>query len=229
MGRCVVTELANSDMCERVFVPLRRQIPASDIHSAFPDVEASKINKITLSLIDFERADVETMIDMAIEGEERGDGKVDAVFMCLGTTRSEAGGADAFRRVDYDYVKKIIDAAKKKNVSYFSQVSSSNANSSSFFLYPQTKGQIDDYMMAQKFDRMFIARPGLLNRKEKSRMWETVANYIVSGLDVAIVARAMVREFQTAFKLLQNPSVVSLPNTVTIMYDQQLRTAAAAM
>lgn len=62
-----------------------------------------------------------------------------------------AGSADAFRKVDYDYVAKSAELAKKANVPHFSLVTAQGANGNVWasdiklfhgLLYTQTKGRV---------------------------------------------------------------------------------------
>ena len=48
----------------------------------------------------------------------------------------------AFRHVDYDYVVNCAKIAKEANIPHMAYVSSERANSSSFFLYLKTKGEV---------------------------------------------------------------------------------------
>ena len=68
---------------------------------------------------------------------------VDDAFCCLGTTRKDAGSAEAFRRVDFDYVVAFARLAKRAGARRFMLVSSLGASPNSRFLYPRTKGECE--------------------------------------------------------------------------------------
>lgn len=53
---------------------------------------------------------------------------VDLAFCCLGTTRKEAGSAEAFRRVDLDYVLAFAELARRHGCQRLVVVSSLGAN-----------------------------------------------------------------------------------------------------
>lgn len=44
------------------------------------------------------------------------------VFCCLGTTRKVAGSAEAFKKVDLEYVVRSAEESKKAGVGHFSLV-----------------------------------------------------------------------------------------------------------
>jgi len=125
----------------------------------------------------------------------------DVAYCCLGTTRKDAGSAEAFRKVDYGYVFKFAELCKEASVSYFHLVSSTGANANSWFLYPKTKGQIEEAVKGLKFPKTSIYRPPLLERKEDARFVEKIFAPILTSMDVAIAARAM---FNNTLKNLQS-------------------------
>lgn len=115
----------------------------------------------------------------------------DASFCCIGTTRKDAGSAEAFRHVDLDFVAAAARACKKAGIQHFSYVSAGNASSSSWFLYPKTKGEAEDYLKAQGFPSLAIMQPGLLDRGAHARAVEKWASYVLPSIPVNSVAKAM--------------------------------------
>lgn len=139
----------------------------------------------------------------------------DAVFCAIGTTRKDAGSAEAFRHVDFDYVAELAKAAKAAGVKHFAYVSSQGASTSSWLLYRKTKGEIEEYLKGCAFPSLAIFRPGLLDRGDKSRAVERAAAYILPSIPVADVAKAL--RLQAQQSLAANPSgerplAVTLPN-----------------
>lgn len=130
-------------------------------------------------------------------------GGVDSVFCALGTTRSVAGTADAFRKVDLDYVAAAAKAAKASGVSQFSLVSAQGANaglwSSDFkpfhgLLYSQTKGRAEEAVKAQGFSFVSIMRPGLLERGDLTRGPEKLYGKLMGSVPCSQVAAVMIAE-----------------------------------
>ncbi|MEG0006540.1 MAG: NAD(P)H-binding protein [Aeromonas sp.] len=87
---------------------------------------------------------------------------VDLAFCCLGTTRKDAGSDAAFRRVDHDYVLAFAALARRHACRRLIVVSSLGANPSSPALYPRTKGEMEQALLAQEWQRLAIVRPAML-------------------------------------------------------------------
>ena len=87
---------------------------------------------------------------------------VDIAFCALGTTRKDAGSAKAFRRVDLDYVIAFAELARRHGCQRLVVVSSMGASASSPALYPRTKGEMEQALLAQSWPRLAIVRPAML-------------------------------------------------------------------
>ena len=103
--------------------------------------------------------------------------KPDIAISCLGSTMKKAGSKGEFAAVDRDLVGAVAAAAKAAGAKQFIAVSSTMADSSASSFYLKTKGEAEDLMRAQKFDRLDIIRPGLLRgeRTNESRLGESLA------------------------------------------------------
>lgn len=132
-----------------------------------------------------------------LERHKQGFANIDASLCCLGTTRSDAGGAEGFRRVDLEFVTNIARASKEGNVRLFSHVTASNAKKDSWFLYPQVKGQVQERIADLHFPSTSIFQPGLLDRGDDKRTVEKVAGWIVPSIHVQNVARAIRKDAET--------------------------------
>ncbi|KAL4124427.1 hypothetical protein PRIC2_008025 [Phytophthora ramorum] len=113
---------------------------------------------------------------------------VNAAFSCLGTTRKDAGSAEAFRKVDLEYVAKFAELAKDAGVPYFGLLTASNANKDSWFLYPQTKG---------KWRRL-------------ARTVESIAGYLLPSVTTHAIARGMLVDYERSGKGLKEWSNADL-------------------
>ena len=114
-------------------------------------------------------------------------------FWVLGTTRKDAGSAERFREIDFGGAEGFVKLCKANPVKNFVLLSSVGASSSSWFLYPKTKGEIEDIVKAADFARTGIFRPGLLDRGEERRGNESFALVFMSGLPVKKLAMALIR------------------------------------
>ncbi|WP_421214141.1 NAD(P)H-binding protein [Aeromonas jandaei] len=87
---------------------------------------------------------------------------VDIAFCALGTTRKDAGSAEAFRRVDLDYVIAFAELARRHGCQRLIVISSMGASARSPALYPRTKGEMEQALLAQSWPRLAIVRPAML-------------------------------------------------------------------
>jgi oxidoreductase len=131
------------------------------------DIKTGK-NKLEQKVIDFEK----------IQEYGLKQGKWDVVFITLGTTRANAGSAEAFEKIDREYV---VNAAKEaRNVELATQrivyLSSTGANSSSPMLYSKSKGLTEEALASIGYSDTIIFRPGFLagTNRPDSRVLETM-------------------------------------------------------
>ncbi|QRW18846.1 oxidoreductase HTATIP2 [Rhizoctonia solani] len=144
-GRHVLRELLKDPQFTRVGEFGRRSLPESELHG----VDTSKLQR---KVVDFEKLDE----------KEWKEGRWDVVLYhvgvsftsypasapayryenSLGTTRNQAGSAEAFEKIDREYVINAAKAAKSTDPSHQRLVylSSGGANASSSFLYTRSKG-----------------------------------------------------------------------------------------
>jgi len=177
IGKNLVLQLLHSDDFSSVVSIGRRELPLEG-----SDKENKKLIQRVLT-------DMDKMEEVKSDFENK-----DVAFCCLGTTRKDAGSAEAFRKIDHDLVMKFANLAKDGNVNHFSLVSSSGANAKSPFLYPKVKGQVEDAIKSLGFSAFSIFRPGLLDRGAEARFVEKLAGAIMSKIKVEVVGKAMVRD-----------------------------------
>ncbi|KAI9284921.1 hypothetical protein BC943DRAFT_337825 [Umbelopsis sp. AD052] len=122
-----------------------------------------------------------------------------------------AGSADAFKRIDHDYVVNSAKIIAEENPGtdgglspvHFLYCSSGLSNKNSPFLYFQSKGQTEEDLINTGFKRVSIFRPGYLQIEEQ-RPQARIADSILSkfmgftravglrlDVPVAVVGRAM--------------------------------------
>jgi uncharacterized protein YbjT (DUF2867 family) len=101
-------------------------------------------------------------------------------FCCLGTTLRAAGSAEAFRRVDVDYVLAFARVAHAGQAQRFIVVSSAGANASSGNFYLRTKGEMEQALVQMSFAALDILQPGvLLGWRREIRPLELVARVLM--------------------------------------------------
>ncbi|MET3702964.1 NAD(P)H-binding protein [Citrobacter sp. UYEF32] len=100
---------------------------------------------------------------------------VDTVFCCLGTTRREAGSKEAFIHADYTLVVDTALTGLRLGARHMLVVSALGANAHSPFFYNRVKGEMENALMEQEWERLTIARPSmLLGNREKHRVNESL-------------------------------------------------------
>ncbi len=94
-------------------------------------------------------------------------------FICLGTTKKQAGSNQALWEVDHDMVVHIASEMKKAGVEHIGVVSSYGASPSSLSHYLRCKGKMEHDVAALKFKSVVFARPGpLVGDREVPRVDE---------------------------------------------------------
>eukprot|EP01095_Lingulamoeba_sp_RSL-Kostka_P008501 TRINITY_DN2864_c2_g1_i3.p1 TRINITY_DN2864_c2_g1~~TRINITY_DN2864_c2_g1_i3.p1 ORF type:complete len:223 (-),score=71.68 TRINITY_DN2864_c2_g1_i3:203-871(-) len=170
IGQELVKELVNSNEYKHVTLFGRRDDYKIPCLRNEDDEEIEELKeKYSFVKIDFNNLDNE-------EEKEKFNKAFDKGFCCLGTTKKKAGSAEAFRKVDYDYIVNTATNASESGVKEFHLVSSVGAKADSWFLYPQVKGQTENKIKELGFDRYFIYRPSMLTEanREESRLGEQI-------------------------------------------------------
>ena len=85
----------------------------------------------------------------------------DVVICALGTTRAK-DGEDGQRKVDFDLVASVAEAASAAGADQFVLVSAVGADPHSKGFYQKIKGQAEEHMKKLHFRRLDILRPSLL-------------------------------------------------------------------
>lgn len=114
----------------------------------------------------FERlAELMSSIDIGVDTD---------AFTCLGTTKKQAGGEEAFYQVDFTYNLIFAKQCLKQGVKNFFLLSSMGADSQSRFFYYRVKGEIEASVEQLGFRHLVIFRPSLLLGKHKGRPIESL-------------------------------------------------------
>jgi len=211
VGKALLAQLIKQNQYSNVHLIARRTQIAT-LQEQHPNMSVS----LTESVIDFEKLCNEpasfTVNPLA---------DCDKVFCCLGTTRATAGSAERFIRIDKDYVLACAQKAKEADASEFHYCSSSGANAKSMFLYPKTKGEIENALKALNFNYAAAYRPALLlcNRTEK-RFGESIiraignvtSKFMTAGTTkTCTVGNAMItnslKEKSSVFDIFENDAI----------------------
>lgn len=160
--------------------------------------------------------------------EKLKDIKADDVYCCIGTTIKKAGSREAFKLVDYTYVKILAEQAKMNGATSFAVVSSIGADATSSNFYLRTKGEMENAVKACGFTKTIILRPSiLLGPRKEFRLGEEIGKVFMKALgflfvgklkrykaiEAAQVAKALIYFTQKDFaevKVLENDDLLKI-------------------
>jgi len=116
---------------------------------------------------------------------------------CLGSTMKKAGSKQAFAAIDRDLVAEVGKAAKAAGARQFITVSSTMADANASGFYLKTKGQAEQLLRGEGFDRLDIIRPGLLRgeRSGETRLGEGLA--IIASPVMDLLLHGSLRRFRS--------------------------------
>lgn len=202
-GKEVLAELVKSSQYSRIISLGRRklELPSDKVY-----------DKVVQKIVDFDNLELHTS-DFA---------GVDQAFCCLGTTRAQAG-AEGFVKVDHDYVLKAAEILKDQNCPDFHLLTSKGSNANSWFLYPSTKGKVENAVSALGFHHLSIYRPGLLLcQRNTRRFFEGLMQSVAKHTDTsswwsvpttmvakAMVANSMVTDRETV-EIIEHDKIVKI-------------------
>jgi uncharacterized protein YbjT (DUF2867 family) len=89
--------------------------------------------------------------------------QADIAFCTLGTTLKQAGSAQAFYRVDHDYIVRIAELTHAAGTATFVLNSTLGADVNGFGLYLKTKGETERDVGDLGFASLILVRPSLLD------------------------------------------------------------------
>ncbi|WP_158798586.1 oxidoreductase [Pedobacter sp. L105] len=135
--------------------------------------------------------------------------KGDAVFCCLGTTKSQTPDQQQYRKIDYQYPLDVAAIALANGATSYHLVSAMGADKDSSIFYTKTKGEVERDLKLIPFQNIHIYRPSLLDGERKNkRFLEGVLNAVMHlinpllagglkkyrSIKVENVARAMLKQ-----------------------------------
>ena len=135
----------------------------------------------------------------------------DGTISALGTTRSNAGSAAAYRAIDYDYALAVAAQIRAAGATRFALTSSMGADPRSHFTYPRTKGELEYAVGLLGFQSLTLVRPGFLGgRRQEHRPVEAALGSLLVALGPVLPAAARVSPAETVAALLVE---AALPGT----------------
>jgi uncharacterized protein YbjT (DUF2867 family) len=137
---------------------------------------ALKNPKLQQHVIDFDQLD-------DLELPESSD-----IFCALGTTIRKAGSRPAFRKVDFEYPKKLAFRGAAFQARQYLLVSSVGANPATGNFYLSVKGETERAVSALPFQAVHIFRPSILvGERSESRPAEKIGIALARAFEFALV------------------------------------------
>lgn len=148
----------------------------------------------------------------------------DDVFCCLGTTIKDAGSQQAFRQVDFDYVRAAAELSLQAGSRHFYMVSAMGADSGSTIFYNRVKGEIEEAVSKLKYNSIGVFRPSLLlGHRPKLRVGEFIAQKLLKPLSF-LFAGSMKKyrpiPAHRVAKAMLNKALEEQPGFYTVENDQ---------
>jgi uncharacterized protein YbjT (DUF2867 family) len=112
----------------------------------------------------------------------------DLGFICLGTTRKQAGSKLALERIDVDLVCQVAQTMRMLGVRRVAVISSYGASPSSLSHYLKCKGRMEQNILKMDFERVVFVRPGpLVGERVTPRTDELIAQRVLSVIGPLLV------------------------------------------
>ena len=188
-GRKVLKQLTANEKCTEITSIGRRKLDSNQLND--------KINHIVIdSLLDL------SQIEKNWENH-------DMFFNCIGTTKKKAGGANQFYEIEYGISNEAARVASKSNIRHASLISASGANHNLWakkwihpLFYSKTMGRKEQTIISNyPFQKISIFKPGMLIRNMESKsILDKFLKNSGFGLDVDILAKAMIEDAQRVFQ-----------------------------
>lgn len=97
------------------------------------------------------------------------DFTADEVFCCIGTTAKKTPDKTLYKKIDFGIPVTAAKLSKANGIPAFLVVSALGANATSTIFYNKTKGEMEQAVLSEKIERIYILQPSIIsgNRQEK--------------------------------------------------------------
>ena len=166
VGKALVRLLLEKDHYKKIIILSRRELEIKD-------------NRIEMVILpDFD--------DM---GEVPARLNAHDVYCALGTTLSQAGSKEKFRKIDLDWPLELAKITKEQPLfEQFLMVTSHGANADSPLLYNQVKGEVEDELKKMEIKSLKIFQPSLLlGHRDEFRFKEEVMKFFSALLSFFMI------------------------------------------
>ena len=147
-----------------------------------------------------------------------------ALFCCLGTTRSKTPDLKTYRKIDHDYPVQLGKIGAKNSMSQLHLISSLGADINSAFFYTKLKGETEADIKQIEINRICIYQPSLLtgNRQEKRTAEPFVTSLfkLIDPLLIGPLNKYKSIPAETVAKVMLNQSLKNSSGIFTYPSDQ---------
>ncbi len=166
VGKALVRHLLEKDSYEEIVILTRRELAIKD-------------NRLKIVMIDH--------FDKLSEFKDQMN--VQDIYCTIGTTRKKAGSKENFLKIDYEYP---IELAKltmdQPNFQQFLMVTSLGADPESPLFYNETKGKLEEALIALDMRSLSIFQPSLLlGYRDEFRLMEEIGKFFSALLSFFVV------------------------------------------
>lgn len=101
--------------------------------------------------------------------------KGDHLFCCIGTTRKKTPDLEEYKKIDLGIPLHAAQFGKRNGVKTFSVISAIGANSSSSIFYNKLKGEMEEAVLSEGPDRVYVMRPSIIDgQRGEKRLMELI-------------------------------------------------------
>lgn len=112
----------------------------------------------------------------------------DALFCCLGTTKSKSPDPAMYRKVDLEYPLAVARIASANQVAQFHLISALGADSQSLIFYSRLKGELETGVKKLNFKGIYIYQPSLLDgSRAEARPMEKIGIAVMRVINPILV------------------------------------------
>jgi uncharacterized protein YbjT (DUF2867 family) len=168
VGNFLVKELAKDKSIHTIYVLSRRPIEPIGV-------------KVKVLVADFDH--LEATLDLMED--------VEAVFSCLGTTKSQTPDSALYEKIEIHYPLTIARWAREHGVSQFHYISSIGTNINAKSEYLSRKAVAEQELMHSQISQVFIYRPSFITGvRAQARPLERVGGLVLKAFQPLLVGKA---------------------------------------
>ncbi len=199
-------------------------------HQLLNDAAFDKVRVLVRRELDFSHAKLEVCVidfnNLADFKHQLGNGN--SIFCCIGTTQKQVkGDKNEYRKIDFDIAVNAAHFAKEAGFNKYLLVSAIGADKTASNFYLQLKGEVEEAVIAIRFDSCSIFRPSfLLGDRKELRLGELLGKNIfkaVSALFFGSLVKYKAIEAEDVAKAMIAAAKLESRGTAIYLYDGMIK------